>query len=103
VSAAAAVGLGYVIVSNFYPVPEYPFNILPFIYGGILLAGLLWYGYLRWTKPDVAERIGTIQTLSGDEQRRLADAGILEVLGGGDDRADDGDTDAAREKEPVAP
>lgn len=103
VSAAAAVGLGYVIFSNFYPVPEYPFNILPFIYGGILLAGLLWYGYLRWTKPEVAERIGTIQTLSDDEQRRLSDAGILEVLGGGDDRADDGDTDAAREKEPVAP
>jgi hypothetical protein len=51
----------------------------------------------------VAERIGTIQTLSDEEQRRLADAGILEVLGGGNDRADDGDTDSAREKEPVAP
>ena len=57
------------IFSNFYPVPEFPFNILPFIYGALLLAGLLWYAYLRWTKPEVAERIGTIQTLSEAEQR----------------------------------
>lgn len=102
VSAAAAIGLGYVIFSNFYPVPEFPFNVLPFIYAGILLVGLLWYGYLRWTKPDVAERIGTIQTLSEDEQRRLAEAGILDVLAAETD-AGDGDADATRRKEVVVP
>lgn len=112
VSVAAAIGLGYVIFSNFYPVPEFPFNILPFIYGGILLAGLLWYAYLRWAKPEVAERIGTIQTLSEEEQQRLVDAGILEVLADevpaeevlvDEDRAEDGDSESSREREPVAP
>ena len=39
--------LGYVIFSNFYPVPEFPFNILPFIFGGLLLTGLPWYWYLQ--------------------------------------------------------
>ena len=32
-------------------------------------------------KPEVARRIGTIQTLSEEEQQRLADEGILDVLG----------------------
>lgn len=80
VSLGAAIGIGYVIFSNFYPVPEFPFNILPLIYGGILLAGLSWYWYLKRTKPEVARRIGTIQTLSEAEQQRLADEGIIEVL-----------------------
>jgi amino acid transporter len=102
VSVAAALGLGYVIFSNFYPVPEFPFNILPFIYGAILLAGLAWYGYLRWAKPEVAARIGSIQTLSEEERRRLVDAGIVSVLGD-QARADGEDPDASREKESVAP
>lgn len=80
VSIAATVGLGYVIVSNFYPVPELPFNILPFVFGVILLAGLAWYWYLKRTRPEIAQRIGTIQTLSAEEQQRLADEGIVDVL-----------------------
>ncbi|HKV19747.1 MAG TPA: APC family permease [Mycobacterium sp.] len=107
VSVAATLALGYVIFSNFYPVPEFPFNILPFIYGGILLAGLAWYWYLKYSRPEVAKRVGTIQTLSEAEQQRLADEGIVEVLGEDDSaRASHGDDDPEtqqREKEPVAP
>jgi amino acid transporter len=80
VSVAATIGIGYVIVSNFYPVPEFPFNILPFVFGAILLAGLAWYCYLKRTRPEVAQRVGTIQTLSEAEQQRLTDEGILGVL-----------------------
>jgi len=108
VSVAATLALGYVIFSNFYPVPEFPFNILPFIYGGILLAGLAWYWYLKYSKPEVAKRVGTIQTLSEAEQQRLADEGILDVLGEDDfaDGAAEGDDDPdphQKEKESVAP
>jgi amino acid transporter len=84
VSAAATLAIGYVIFSNFYPVPEFPFNILPFIFGAILLVGVVWYWYLKWTKPEVAKRIGTIQTLSDEEQQRLADEGILDSLSRGE-------------------
>jgi amino acid transporter len=102
VSSAAALALAYVIFSNFYPVPEFPFNILPLIFGGILLAGLAWYWYLKRTKPEVARRIGTIQTLSDPEQQRLVEEGILEELvHQTDSRAED--DDPQREKEPVAP
>ena len=108
VSVAATLALGYVIFSNFYPVPDFPFNILPFIYGGILLAGLAWYWYLKYSKPEVAKRVGTIQTLSEAEQQRLADDGILDVLGEDDfaDGAAEGDDDPdphQKEKESVAP
>jgi amino acid transporter len=80
VSVGATLALGYVIFSNFYPVPAFPFNILPFIFGGILLAGVAWYWYLKRTNPEVANRIGTIQTLSDAEQQRLADEGILDSI-----------------------
>lgn len=106
VSSAATLALGYVIFSNFYPVPEFPFNILPFIYGGILLVGLAWYWYLKYSKPEVARRVGTIQTLSEAEQQRLADVGILDVLHEQEDDVRQGDDDPEpqqREKEPVAP
>lgn len=80
VSGLAIVALGYVILNNLYPVPAFPFNILPFIFLAILAVGLLWYGYLRVVRPDVAARVGSIQTLSVEEQERLATLGILEVL-----------------------
>ena len=104
VSVAAALALGYVIFSNFYPVPEFPFNILPFIFGGILLVGLLWYWYLKATNPEVARRVGSIQTLSEAEQRRLVDAGIIDVLAHQDsgDPDTDGGSQARRNREPVA-
>jgi amino acid transporter len=108
VSLGATVGLGYVIFSNFYPVPEFPFNILPFIFGAILLAGIVWYWILKRSRPEVAKRIGTIQTLSEAEQQRLAEEGIVEVLeqqraDEGEANADDDDPEPRREKEPVAP
>ena len=81
VAALATVGLAYIIVSNFFPVPDFPFNILPFVFGAILLAGLIWYWYLLRTRPEVARRIGTIQTLSDEERQRLTDEGILDSLG----------------------
>ena len=80
VSGLAVLALGYVIVNNLYPVPKFPFNILPFVYLAILGAGVAWYAYLRITKPEVAARVGTIQTLSTEEQQPLADLGIRQTL-----------------------
>ncbi|MFW0788668.1 APC family permease [Gordonia sp. CPCC 205333] len=76
VSGTAFVAVGYVIVGNIYPSPKWPYNILPFVFLGLLAAGLLWYLFLRLRRPEVARRIGTIQTLSPQEQERLAELGI---------------------------
>ena len=78
VSGLTFAALGWVIISNLVPIPKYPYNILPFVFLGILALGLAWYAYLRRARPHIAERIGTIQTLSVEEQDRLADLGLLE-------------------------
>ena len=94
-SGLAVVALGYVIVNNLYPVPEFPFNILPFVYLAILAAGVAWYVYLRVTRPEIAARIGTIQTLSAEEQERLADADIAEELQADELQADEPETSSS--------
>lgn len=77
VSGAAFLAISYVIVSNFVPAPVWPYNILPFVYLGILAVGLARYLYLRARRPEVAVRIGTTQTLSDRERERLTDLGLL--------------------------
>ena len=100
VSGLAVVALGYVIVNNLYPVPEFPFNILPFVYLAILAAGVAWYVYLRVTRPEIAARIGTIQTLTAEEQERLADADIAEELQADDFKSDERQADEFPADEP---
>ena len=77
VSVLAAAGIGYVIYSNLIPVPATPYNVLPYVFAGLIIIGLAWYAYLRRYRPEVARRVGTIQTLSEAEQQRLADLGLL--------------------------
>ncbi len=82
VSALAAVGIGYVIYKNLIPVPQAPYNVLPYVFAGLIIVGLTWYLYLRLYRPEVARRVGTIQTLSEAEQQRLADLGLLAAATG---------------------
>jgi amino acid transporter len=80
-SLLAAAGIGYVIYNNLVPVPPSPYNVLPYVFAGLILIGLAWYLYLRLYRPDVARRVGSIQTLSESEQQRLAELGLLEAAG----------------------
>jgi amino acid transporter len=82
VSVLAAAGIGYVIYKNLIPVPPAPYNVLPYVFAGLIVIGLAWYLYLALYRPEVARRVGTIQTLSESEQQRLAELGILEAVSG---------------------
>ena len=73
----AAVAIGYVIYKNLIPVPAAPYNVLPYVFAGLIAVGLAWYAYLWVNRRDVARRVGTIQTLSEAEQDRLAELGLL--------------------------
>jgi amino acid transporter len=77
VSVLAAAGILYVIYKNLVPVPASPYNVLPYVFAGLIIIGLAWYGYLFRFRPEVARRVGTIQTLSEAEQQRLAELGLL--------------------------
>ena len=57
--------------------PPSPYNVLPYVFAGLIVIGLAWYAYLWAYRRDVARRVGTIQTLSDAEQERLAELGLL--------------------------
>lgn len=71
VTALALVGLVLIIINNFFPIPSFPYNILPEVFLVLLAAGLIRYWYLRARKPEVARQIGSIQTFSEEVQDRL--------------------------------
>ncbi|RJQ83964.1 APC family permease [Amycolatopsis panacis] len=77
VSVLAAAGILYVIFKNLVPVPEGAYRYLPYVFVALLLAGLIRFLWLRVRRPEVAARVGSIQTLSETEQARLAELGIL--------------------------
>jgi amino acid transporter len=71
-SVAASLAMIYVLFKNVSPVPAYPFNILPLIFVGLLLVGLLRFAWIRVHDPEQAARIGALQELSEEEQARIA-------------------------------
>ena len=62
----------WVLFKNVSPIPAYPFDILPLIFLGLLLAGLARFAWIRLKDPERAARIGARQELSEEEQARLA-------------------------------
>jgi amino acid transporter len=45
--------MGFVIFGSVYPVPPYPYDLLPYLFAGYMLIGVAWFGYLKWRAPDV--------------------------------------------------
>jgi amino acid transporter len=76
VSVLAAGGIVYVIYSNLVPVPDGTYRYLPYVFLALLLIGLVRILQLRVSRPEIAARIGSIQTLSDAEQARLAELGL---------------------------
>ncbi|GAA4396354.1 hypothetical protein GCM10023147_30580 [Tsukamurella soli] len=88
VSALAVLGIGYVIYKNLVPVPVGAYRYLPYVFAALLLVGLAGFLRLRVTRPEVAARVGSIQTLSEVEQQRLASLGIADAVRTGSTAAD---------------
>lgn len=58
VSALALIAMGVALVGTLYPVPSAPYNWLPYIYVGVLCAGLTWSMVLNARTPGFAEELG---------------------------------------------
>lgn len=56
-SGVAIISLVVATIGNIYPVPAAPYNILPYIFLGLLLAGALWITYIYKIRPKVIEDI----------------------------------------------
>jgi amino acid transporter len=48
----------FVIFGSVYPVPEYPYNVLPYLFFVYMAVGAGWFAYLKWRSPQV---LATIQ------------------------------------------
>ena len=50
--------MGYVFFANVVPVPAYPLNLLPYLFGATVLVAIGWYLYLKSTRPESITQIG---------------------------------------------
>ena len=50
--------MGYVFFANVVPVPAYPLNLLPYLFGASVLIAVGWYLYLKSTRPESITQIG---------------------------------------------
>jgi hypothetical protein len=49
--------MSFVIVGSVYPAPEYPYNILPYIFFAYLAVGAAWFAALKATSPQILASI----------------------------------------------
>jgi amino acid transporter len=47
----------FVVVGSVYPVPEYPFNILPYVFFAYMIVGALWFAMLKARSPQTLASI----------------------------------------------
>jgi amino acid transporter len=55
--AAGSALMLFVIVGSVYPVPEYPYNILPYLFFAYLAVGAVWFARLKATSPETLASI----------------------------------------------
>jgi len=58
----AIVAMGYVFIANVWPVPEFPLNLLPYLFLLSMLISLGWYLWLQKNRQDVIAQIGKTET-----------------------------------------
>jgi hypothetical protein len=47
----------FVVVGSVYPVPEYPYNILPYVFFGYMALGAAWFALLKAKSPQILASI----------------------------------------------
>jgi amino acid transporter len=60
-AVVVVLALLYVFYKNVIPVPPSPYNLLPWVFLGALLVGLVWYLAVRARTPDVVREVGSIE------------------------------------------
>ena len=58
ISTLAFAAILYVLYRNLVPVPAWPLLLLPYVFAGLLVAGLGWYALLRARDPGRTSRLG---------------------------------------------
>lgn len=61
-ATVAVVTMGYVFFANVWPVPAFPYNVIPYVFLATVALALTRYAYLARRRPDVIARIGNTET-----------------------------------------
>ena len=59
-SLLGALAMATVLYYSLHPVPDYPYNIFPYVFLGLLVPGMIAYFVLRRIRPEVAAAVGTL-------------------------------------------
>jgi amino acid transporter len=59
-SLLGAAAMATVLYYSVHPVPDYPFNIFPSVFLGLLVPGMIAFFVLRARRPEVAAAVGTL-------------------------------------------
>jgi hypothetical protein len=57
IAGITVLALALPIVASFWPIPAAPYNVLPYVFLGLLLIGAIRFTYLALAKPDVIRAI----------------------------------------------
>jgi amino acid transporter len=60
-AAVVVAALLYVFYKNVIPVPDYPYNLFPWIFLGLVVLGLVWYAVVRMRNPEVLREVGMME------------------------------------------
>jgi amino acid transporter len=59
-SIIGAVAMGTVLYYSVHPVPDYPYNIFPYVFLALLIPGMAAFLVLRARRPEVAAAVGSV-------------------------------------------
>ena len=57
-AVVAVVAMAYVFFANVWPVPDFPFNVIPYLFLATMLLAFLRFWWLAKNRPEVMQRIG---------------------------------------------
>jgi amino acid transporter len=58
IAVAGAALMTFVIVGSVYPVPQYPYNVLPYLFFAYMAIGAVWFARLKSRSPQILASIG---------------------------------------------
>jgi hypothetical protein len=47
----------FVVFGSVYPIPEYPYNILPYLFFAYMIVGAMWFAVLKAKSPATLDSI----------------------------------------------
>lgn len=54
--------MAYVFFANVVPVPDFPLNVIPYLFAASILIAVVWLLWVRSRTPEVMQRIGSTET-----------------------------------------